>query len=288
MNDPSVIGWVECADHASLAVHIRLRNRTAPARQFCAACGIRHATWIISPCTRASQSHHATRNTTIQPIPCNSRPQYHTAPAQTYGKRAHGTLSPTPACAQPHLVILGPSGLPQRRLAERTAAERSEPHWVQPSGVGRTCAPGCAAVRTGCRSRGRPVVPEVNNDDSPREESRATATATVHQRVRPTVATKREGKSGSAVAQREGGSLLRRVGRRLWLGSPARCGCGRMHRRVCGGGCRLLPCTFRAGGGAGAGAVVDVLRVAYLLQSRRGQNVKIEKDDAPGRRVFLV
>jgi hypothetical protein len=60
-----------------------------------------------------------------------------------------------------------------------------------------------------------------------------------------------------------------------------------MRRRVCGG-CRLLPCTFRAGGGAGAGAVVDVLRVAYLLQSRRGQNVNIEKDDEPGRQVFLV
>ena len=103
-----------------------------------------------------------------------------------------------------------------------------------------------------------------------------------------THATKREGKSGSAVAQREEGSLIRRVRRRLWLGTPARCGCGRMRRRVCCGGCRLLPCTFRAGSGAGAGDVVDVLRVAYLLQSRRVQNVKIEKDDEPGRQVFLV
>jgi hypothetical protein len=55
-----------------------------------------------------------------------------------------------------------------------------------------------------------------------------------------------------------------------------------------GGGCRLLPCTFRAGSGASSGAGVDVVRVADLLQSRRVQNVKVEKDDEPGRHVFLA
>ena len=238
-----------------------------------------HSGFAIAPC---NAQHHYTTHSVRLKTSTSHRPCANVRQACTWHSEPHASMRPT----TPRPILR------QRRLADgRPPNGRSR---IGCSRVGHTCTPGCATVRTGCRSRGRPVVPEVNNDDSPRE-SPATATATVHQRVRPTVATKREGKSGSAVAQREEGSLIRRVRRRLWLGTPARCGCGRMRRRVCGGGCRLLPCTFRAGAGAGAGsgagagAVVDVLRVAYLLlQSRRGQNVKIEKDDAPGRQVFLV
>ena len=228
-----------------------------------------HSGFAIAPC---NAQHHYTTHSVRLKTSTSHRPCANVRQACTWHSEPHASMRPT----TPRPILR------QRRLADgRPPNGRSR---IGCSRVGHTCTPGCATVRTGCRSRGRPVVPEVNTMIPPEREPSDSHSAPKS----ATHATKREGKSGSAVAQREEGSLIRRVRRRLWLGTPARCGCGRMRRRVCCGRCRLLPCTFRAGSGAGAGDVVDVLRVAYLLQSRRVQNVKIEKDDEPGRQVFLV